>query len=65
MRVWISGVQSYLPPVRPSDVMRAFCVGEVIFSKSKKFQSGDRILGSIGWQKYAVLKEKEINKIPK
>ena len=58
MRVWISGVQSYLPPVRPSDVMRAMCVGEVIYSKSKKYNAGDRVLGMIGWQKYAVLKDK-------
>lgn len=58
MRVWISGAQSYLPPVRPSDVMRAICVGEVIYSKSKKYNAGDRVLGMIGWQKYAVLKDK-------
>ncbi len=56
MRVWISGVQSYLPPVKPQDVMRAFCVGQVIFSKSKKFKSGDIVMGLIGWQKYAVIK---------
>jgi NADPH-dependent curcumin reductase CurA len=37
MRVWISGVQSYLPPVKPQDIMRAFCVGKIIYSKSKKF----------------------------
>lgn len=58
MRVWISGVQSYLPPVKPQDVMRAFCIGTVIYSKSVKYQAGDMILGMIGWQKYAVLKEK-------
>ena len=58
MRVWISGVTSYLPPVKLQDVMRAFCVGEVIFSKSKKFKVGDLTLGLIGWQKYAVLKAK-------
>lgn len=34
MRVWISGVQSYLPPVKPQDVMRALCVGKVLYSKS-------------------------------
>ena len=58
MRVWISGVTSYLPPVKPQDVMRAWCVGEVIYSKSKKYKTGDKILGSIGWQKYAILKDK-------
>lgn len=56
MRVWISGVTSYLPPVKPQDVMRAMCVGEVIFTKSKKFKKGDQVLGMIGWQKFAILK---------
>lgn len=65
MRVWISGVQSYLPPVKPHDIMRAFCVGEVIYSKSKKFGVGDLVLGMIGWQKYAVMKDKELTLIPK
>lgn len=56
MRVWISGVESYLPPVKPNNVMRAFCVGQVIYSKSKKFTKGDTVLGLLGWQKYAVIK---------
>lgn len=55
MRVWISGVTSYLPPVKPQDVMRAFCVGEVIYSNSKKFEAGNRVMGLFGWQKYAVV----------
>lgn len=65
MRVWISGVTSYLPPVKPGDVMRALCVGEVLFSKSKKFKVGDLAMGMIGWQKYAVLKDSEVTQIPK
>lgn len=55
MRVWISGVQSYLPPVKPQDIMRAFCVGKVIYSKSKRFQVGDLVMGLIGWQRFAVI----------
>jgi NADPH-dependent curcumin reductase CurA len=58
MRVWISGIQSYLPPVKPQDIMRAFCVGQVIYSKSKKFKAGDLVMGLIGWQKYAVIDQK-------
>ena len=56
MRVWISGVTSYLPPVKVGDTMRAFCVGTVIYSKSKKIKVGDVVSGLIGWQKYAILK---------
>ena len=58
MRVWISGIQSYLPPVKPHDIMRAFCVGQVIYSKSKKLKAGDLVMGLIGWQKYAVIDQK-------
>lgn len=58
MRVWISGVKSYLPPVKPQDVMRAFCVGTVIYSKSDKFKVGNTVMGLLGWQKYAVIKGK-------
>jgi NADPH-dependent curcumin reductase CurA len=58
MRVWISGVQSYLPPVKPQDVMRAFCVGKVIYSKSGNFKVGDLVLGMLGWQKFAVMNQK-------
>lgn len=65
MRVWISGVQSYLPPVKPHDIMRAFCVGQVIYSKSKKLNVGDLAMGMIGWQKYAVMNEKELTLVPK
>lgn len=65
MRVWISGIQSYLPPVQPQDVMRAFCVGQVIYSRSKKLKVGDLAMGLIGWQKYAVLDQKELTPLPR
>ena len=57
MRVWISGVKSYLPPVKPNDIMRAFCVGTIIYSKSQKLKVGDVVSGLIGWQKYTIMKE--------
>lgn len=65
MRVWISGVTSYLPPVKPGDVMRASCVGVVIYSRSNKIKVGDMVTGLIGWQKYAVMKQEELAILPK
>ena len=65
MRVWISGATTYMPPVRPGDVMKAMGVGQVLYSKSKKFQKGDFVLGLLDWQKYAVLPEKELKLLPK
>lgn len=58
MRVWISGMKSYLPPVKVQDVMRAFCVGKVIYANGGKFAVGDLVMGMIGWQKYAVMDQK-------
>lgn len=45
--------------------MRAFCVGQVIYSKSKKFKAGDLVMGLIGWQKYAVIDQKQLTALPK
>jgi NADPH-dependent curcumin reductase CurA len=56
MRIWISGVPSYLPPVKLQDVMRAWGVGRVIYSKSKKFKVGELVQGLLGWQKFAIVK---------
>lgn len=45
MRVWMTGVKTYVDPVNINDVMLAFCVGEVAFSKSKNFVNGDLVIG--------------------
>jgi len=58
MRTWINGLPSYIEPVKPGDVMKALTVGEVVYSKSDKFQKGDKVMGLGGWQKYAVIKAK-------
>ena len=57
-RVWISGVKTYMDPVRPGDVMVAGGVSEVIFSNDPKFKIGDKVVGLTKWQKYTVVKAK-------
>lgn len=37
MRVWISGAKTYVDPVLPGDVMTGSVIGEVVYSKSKKY----------------------------
>ena len=44
--------------------MKARVIGEVIFSKSKLFQVGDKVIGDAGWEKYSVVSGKAITKIP-
>jgi len=53
-----------MKPVNPGDVMRGFGVGEVIFSKDKKFQPGDKVLGITYWQKYSVVEGRDLQKLP-
>jgi NADPH-dependent curcumin reductase len=63
-RVWISGVKSYMPPINPGDLMKGLGVAEVLFSKSPKFKTGDKVLGVTYWQKYSVLEAKTLTILP-
>lgn len=65
MRVWISGAKSYMEPVGIGEIMKGQGIAEVIYSKSKKFVVGDRVLGLTRWEKYSVLSEKGLIKLPK
>jgi len=64
MRVWISGVKSYMEPILPGDIMRGMGVSEVIYSRNGKFKVGDKILGMTYWQKYSVLDGKGLTLLP-
>jgi len=64
MRIWISGVKTYMDPVKPGDLMKGMGVGEVIFTKDPKFKIGDKVLGLTYWQKYSIIKAKELTLLP-
>lgn len=53
-----------MQPINPGDIMKGMGVGEVIFSKSKKFNVGDKFLGMTFWQKYSVLEGKTLTPLP-
>ena len=65
MRVWMSGVKTYMDPVLIGDVMHAFSVGVVMASKSPKFSVGDWVSGMLGWQSYAAMHASKLQKLPK
>ena len=65
MRIWISGVKTYIDPVKPGDLMKGMGVAEVIYSKDAKLKVGDKVLGLTYWQKYSILKAKELTLLPK
>ena len=65
MRGWMNDARSYIRPVAIDEVMRAGGVGVVIESKSPRLKAGDHVVGSLGVQEYAVLKDKELTRVDK
>lgn len=54
MRGWVSAVTNYSKPVGIGEVMRSFAAGEVVASRHPGYAEGDRVMGLLGWQEYAV-----------
>jgi NADPH-dependent curcumin reductase CurA len=54
MRGWVSAVANYAKPVGIGEVMRAFAAGEVVASRHPGFAVGDKVVGMLGWQDFAV-----------
>lgn len=54
MRGWVSAVANYSTPVGIGDVMRAFAAGTVVKSRHPGYAEGDKVMGMLGWQDYAV-----------
>jgi NADPH-dependent curcumin reductase CurA len=54
MRTWMVDTPSYIPPVGIGEVMRGACVGRVEESRHSGFGEGDLVVGTFGWQDYAV-----------
>jgi NADPH-dependent curcumin reductase CurA len=54
MRGWVSAVANYATPVGIGETMRSFAAGTVVASRHPGFAEGDRVMGMLGWQHYAV-----------
>ncbi|WP_442956511.1 NADP-dependent oxidoreductase [Paenibacillus sp. YIM B09110] len=63
MRGRMSAAKSYVEPYRIGEVIEGGGVGEVIESRSDKFQPGDKVLGMLGWQLYGVADADKLRKI--
>ncbi|WP_455141759.1 NADP-dependent oxidoreductase [Candidatus Hodarchaeum mangrovi] len=57
-RSWISASPKshYIEPVKIGDVMRGITIGQVIESKNPKYDKGEYVIGTLGWQDYSVSK---------
>jgi NADPH-dependent curcumin reductase CurA len=62
MRGWVSQVANYSEPVALGAVMRSLAVGRVEQSRHADFQPGDYVTGMFGWQDYAVVEDKVIQR---
>jgi NADPH-dependent curcumin reductase CurA len=56
IRGWMNGVDTYLPGLKPGDVMRGGAIAEVVASRSAEFQPGEVVLGMLGWSDYTVVR---------
>jgi NADPH-dependent curcumin reductase len=59
MRGRMNDAKSYAAPQPLGQVMQGGTVGEVVESRSPKFQSGDQVVGMGGWQQYSVVNADE------
>ena len=63
MRGRMNEGKSYAPPVQIGEIMTGETVGEIIESKSKIFNVGDKVCAHQGWQKYTKCKDSELSLI--
>lgn len=54
MRGWVNAAANYSDPVPVGGVMRSFAAGVVVASRHQVYAEGDRVMGMLGWQAYAV-----------
>ena len=59
MRGRMNDAKSYTAPQPLGQVMGGGTVGEVLESRTPKFQPGDKVVGMGGWQQYSVVKADE------
>ena len=55
MRIWMSDIPQYMPPVALGEVMRAFGFAQVDESRHPDFKKGDKVVGLTGLQEYVVI----------
>lgn len=54
MRGWVNAAANYADPVAIGGVMRSFAAGTVVASRHAGYAEGDKVMGMLGWQQYAL-----------
>jgi NADPH-dependent curcumin reductase CurA len=60
----MSETRSYAQPLEIGDVITSQSVGEVVESNDGRFSPGDRVVGQLGWQEYAVARGGSLRLVP-
>ena len=60
----MSEARSYAKPMEIGDVITSQSIGEVVESNDGRFAPGDRVVGQLGWQEYAVARGGSLRKLP-
>src|SRR6266404_4842656 len=63
-RAWMHGA-TYRAAVEPNTVMAGGGIAEVVSSKAPGLAPGDIVFGDTGWQDYAAVPAKHLNRMPK
>ncbi len=54
IRVWMNGIDTYVPGIHVGDVMRAGGLGEVVHSRNAAYTEGDLVFGMMQWSEYCI-----------
>ena len=65
MRGRMNDAKSYAAPQPLGQVMQGGTVGEVVESRSPKYQPGDKVAGMGGWQEYSVVNADQVGMLRK
>src|SRR5919201_286533 len=60
----MSEARSYAKPLEIGEVMTSQSLGEVVESNDPRFAPGDRVVGQLGWQEYAVARAGALRRVP-
>jgi NADPH-dependent curcumin reductase CurA len=60
----MSEARSYAKPVQLGEVMTAQAAGDVVESQDSRFAPGDRVVGQLGWQEYAIARGSALRHVP-
>lgn len=64
IRIWMSDIPQYMPPITLGDTVRALGVGVVEQSAHPGFSNGDRVVGLLGWATHPTLDGAGLQKLP-